>query len=111
MTDHHVMQIMLHGYTDKELEDGATGIVDRARQVRADGWGHNAKIWPKGSVHAVAYVLDDTQMIDDLDETRESILTKMAYNFYGAVGGRAEEKSGFPRTRAYFADIARRIDS
>lgn len=105
MTNPSFLQVMFAGYTPEQLAAGARDLADNLREVRDRGWGSRTKTLPKGVVHSIAYILDDRSVIESFDETPETILTKLAYNFYGAQGGGDDIRNGYPRTRAFLTSV------
>ena len=76
--------------------------VERARLVQRDGWDEYRYVWSSGEVAGVAYLLADEQVLNDTQETTESVLRRYAYDLYGIGGGQEDQANGFRETRLWF---------
>jgi hypothetical protein len=48
-------------------------LVERATLVRAHGWGDYRRVWSTGEIVAVAALLGDHAVLDELGETLQSV--------------------------------------
>ncbi|MGW5924241.1 hypothetical protein ACWFPY_35055 [Nocardia fluminea] len=71
---------------------------------RADGWDDYLYTWSTGEVLGVALLLDDQAVLNKLDETRGSALSRYAYDLFGMHAARADVEAGSPTTAAWFAE-------
>ncbi|MEC3956558.1 hypothetical protein VMT65_26225 [Nocardia sp. CDC153] len=78
-------------------------LVERGRAVARDGWDAHRESWTPGECAAVAYLLEDTAVLEELEEHEGSILTRFAGELYGFQGARKEIASGLVDTQAWFA--------
>jgi hypothetical protein len=92
--------------SDEENAARRADLVGRARTVRARGWDDYRYTWSSGEVAGVAYLLNDTDVLRDADETAETVLSRYACDLYGVTGGHDDIAAGYPGTRAWF-DAAR----
>lgn len=90
--------------TDADRNRRRDDLISRARTVRAHGWDDYLYTWSKGEVCGAALVLDDQAVLDEFGETRESTLSRYAYDLFGLRGGAADEAAGFTQTQTWFTD-------
>ncbi|GAB2454471.1 GntR family transcriptional regulator [Nocardia tengchongensis] len=88
--------------SDTERAATRAKLVDRARLVQQEGWAAYQYVWSTGEVVGVALVLGDEAMLTECAETRDSVLSRYAYDLFGRSGGRRDEADGFPETRKWF---------
>ncbi|MVU78580.1 hypothetical protein GPX89_15150 [Nocardia sp. ET3-3] len=86
-----------------------TDLVERGRAVRQNGWDAYRESWTAGECAAVAYLLGDRAVLEELDEPEGSILTRFAGELYGFQGARKEIASGLVDTQAWFAAARDRL--
>jgi hypothetical protein len=84
-------------------------LVERGRAVRQHGWDAYRESWTPGECAAVAYLLDDTAVLEELEEHEGSILTRFAGDLYGFQGARKEIASGLVKTQAWVSDARARL--
>ncbi|MGW4636406.1 hypothetical protein [Nocardia sp. NPDC004415] len=84
-------------------------LLTEARAVRADGWAAHRDTWPAGRVAVVAYLLGDTEMLTDLEETDATVLSRFAADLFGFVGGRKDNEKGLVETQAWFAAVRKEL--
>ncbi|MEV6067500.1 hypothetical protein AB0L82_13180 [Nocardia sp. NPDC052001] len=92
--------------TDADRAALQTELVTRARAVRQDGWADHRTEWSPSEVAGVAYLLQDTEVLEELGEQEGSVLTVFAGNLYGFNGARKDIEAGLVGTQAWF-DAAR----
>ncbi|QLY28475.1 hypothetical protein [Nocardia huaxiensis] len=101
--------------TDTDRDALRTELVDRALAVRQNGWDAYRSEWLAGDLAAVAYLLDDAEMLAELEEPEGSVLTRYAGNLYGFNGARKDIAAGLVGTQDWFAkaraDLAKRTTS
>ncbi|GAB2564896.1 hypothetical protein GCM10027167_85070 [Nocardia heshunensis] len=95
--------------TDAERDALQTELLERARAVREHGWDPYREEWTPGEQAAVAYLLGDTAVLEELEEPEGSILTRFAGDLYGFQGARKEIASGLVGTQAWFAAARTRL--
>lgn len=95
--------------TDAERDALQTELLARARAVREQGWDPFREVWTPGEMAAVAYLLGDTAVLEELEEHEGSILTRFAGDLYGFQGARKEIASGLVGTQAWFATARTRL--
>ncbi|GAB2657878.1 hypothetical protein [Nocardia goodfellowii] len=78
-------------------------LVERAVAVRQHGWDDYREVWTPGEMAGVAYLLQDSALLEELDEHEGSVLTRFAGALYGFAGARKEIESGLVETQAWFA--------
>ncbi|MEU8896097.1 hypothetical protein [Nocardia sp. NPDC048505] len=87
-------------------------LLERAALVAAQGWNAYRDTWTPSDLAAVAYLLEDTDMLAELDEHEGAVLTRFAGELYGFQGARKEIESGLRGTQEWFAaaraELARR---
>ncbi|WP_194818676.1 hypothetical protein [Nocardia sp. XZ_19_385] len=87
-------------------------LVERALAVKQHGWDNYREAWTPGELAGVAYLLQDSALLEELDEHEGSVLTRFAGALYGFHGARKEIESGLVDTQAWFAaartELARR---
>jgi YD repeat-containing protein len=86
-------------------------LVARAEAVRRHGWDDYRYTWSSGEVAGVAYLLGDTTVLAELNETDETALRRYAYDLYGNSGGREDTAAGLTRTRDWFATARAELHS
>ncbi|MFD6401201.1 hypothetical protein [Nocardia sp. NPDC060249] len=79
-----------------------TEFLSRARSVRADGWDDYLFTWSTGEAVGVALLLEDDAALSELDETRDSALSRWAYELFSMVEARTDAEHNYPVTRAWF---------
>lgn len=109
MTDR--LQAVFTGYTETEINAQTDDLLAKSTHIRTNGWDLDAETWARGSILAVALVLDDEAPLRNQGFTTDQALSRMAYFMYGIAGGKAEEANGFRHTRRYFSDVAERLNA
>lgn len=89
--------------TDADRDHRRTELLGRARAVRREGWGPYRNVWSSGEVLAVALILGDDALLTEVGHTRDTVISRWAYDLHGIEGGRVDEAADFPATRAWFA--------
>ncbi|WP_067563726.1 hypothetical protein [Nocardia acidivorans] len=84
-------------------------LVERAAAVRKESWDEYREVWSSGDIAGVAYLLDDTDMLDELGEQEGSVLTVFAGNLYGFTGARKDIEAGLVGTQAWFAEARKQL--
>ncbi|MGW5317384.1 hypothetical protein [Nocardia thailandica] len=80
-------------------------IVGQARAVRDGGWGEHRTRWSDGRAATVAYLLGDTEVLDEFAETEGSVLTRLAADLFGFTDGRKDVEKGLIRTQEWLATV------
>ncbi|MFD0841526.1 gamma-glutamylcyclotransferase family protein [Williamsia serinedens] len=92
--------------TDPGLDDHRhrlrNAIVNCALGVRNIGWSADSHGHSRHFIAAVALVLDDTDLQNDLNVTRRSILTAWSVTLWGTRRGRQDQTDELILTRAWF---------
>lgn len=88
-----------------------TALVERALAVKEHGWDDYRTVWSLGEVADVAYLLNDTELLEELDEHEGSVLTRYAGNLYGFNGARKDIAAGLVDTQAWFAAARAELDA
>lgn len=78
-------------------------LVERALAVRERGWDVCRAEWSPGEVADVAYLLNDSAVLDEVEEHEGSVLTRYAGNLYGFNGARKDIAAGLVGTQEWFA--------
>lgn len=86
-------------------------LVERALAVQQHGWDAHRAEWSSGEVASVAYLLQDAELLEELEENEGSVLTKLAGDLYGFNGARKEIESGLVETQAWVAAARAELDS
>ncbi|MFC6011224.1 hypothetical protein [Nocardia lasii] len=97
--------------TDTDRAALREDLLTRARAVRADGWADHRTEWSPGQIAVVAYVLGDTAVLTELDETEGTVLTRYAADLFGFTKSRKDIEAGLPATQAWFTTIRTALDS
>ncbi|MFE7799594.1 hypothetical protein [Nocardia sp. NPDC057440] len=88
---------------DAERDALRTSLIGRTRMVQRNGWDDYRHVWSSGEVAGVAYLLDDAALLDELDETEGTVLSRFAGELFGFKGAGKDIKAGLPATQAWFA--------
>ncbi|MGW0440936.1 hypothetical protein ACWDYD_20495, partial [Nocardia sp. NPDC003054] len=64
---------------------------------------------PAGQVAVVAYLLGDTDLLTELDETDTTVLSRYAADLFGFVGGRKDNEKGLVDTQAWFDSVRKAL--
>ncbi|MFQ6331985.1 hypothetical protein ACLMAL_38535 [Nocardia sp. CWNU-33] len=88
---------------DAERAALQTSLVGQARTVQRNGWDDYRHAWSNGEVAGVAYLLGDTELLAELDETEGTVLSRFAGDLFGFNGAGKDIKAGLPATQAWFA--------
>lgn len=80
-------------------------IVAQVRAVRDDGWGEHRDEWADGRVATVAYLLGDTDVLDELEESEGAVLTRLAAELFGFTDGRKDVEKGLIRTQEWIETV------
>ncbi|MEV6214090.1 hypothetical protein [Nocardia sp. NPDC051833] len=88
--------------SDADRDALRADLLTKASAVRADGWAEHRAAWPAGQVAVVAYLLGDTDLLTELDETDTTVLSRYAADLFGFVGGRKDNEKGLVDTQAWF---------
>ncbi|MEV6769440.1 hypothetical protein AB0N05_12525 [Nocardia sp. NPDC051030] len=86
-----------------------TELVERARAVREHGWADYRATWTNGETAGVAYLLEDVELLEELDEREGSVLTRYAGELYGFHGAAKDLKAGLVGTQAWFAAARKKL--
>ncbi|GAM49580.1 hypothetical protein NS07_v2contig00114-0003 [Nocardia seriolae] len=86
-------------------------LIERGRAVRQQGWDAYRGAWSDGEVAVIAYLLDDTELLEELDEPEGSVLTRLAGELYGFNAARKEIESGLTGTQAWVAETRKKLGS
>ncbi|MGW2666295.1 hypothetical protein ACWCW7_35530 [Nocardia tengchongensis] len=89
--------------TDADRAALRTALVARALEVKQHGWAPYRDAWTSGELADVAYLLQDTAMLEELEEHEGSVLTRYAGNLYGFNGARKDIAAGLVGTQEWFA--------
>ncbi|WP_067708567.1 hypothetical protein [Nocardia yamanashiensis] len=89
--------------SDTERDALQSELVERAIAVKQHGWDDYRDAWTAGDAAGVAYLLGDTEALEQFEEHEGSILTRYAGALYGFNGARKEIAAGLPDTQAWFA--------
>ncbi|WP_336080953.1 hypothetical protein [Nocardia sp. SSK8] len=95
--------------TDADRDALRADLLAKARVVRADGWATHRDAWPAGRLAVVAYLLGDTEMLTQLEETDATVLSRFAADLFGFVGGRKDNEKGLPDTQAWFTAVRKEL--
>ncbi|WP_051178503.1 hypothetical protein [Nocardia concava] len=96
--------------TDADRDALRTEWVDRALEVRRNGWDAYRSEWSSGDLAGVAYLLGDTAMLEELEEYEGSVLTRFAGNLYGFNGARKDIEAGLVGTQAWVATVQKELN-
>ena len=96
------VEAFIPGLSEEAREHRRRDLLERARLVQRDGWDEYRYVWSSGEVAGVAYLLADEQVLNDTQETTESVLRRYAYDLYGIGGGQEDQANGFRETRLWF---------
>ncbi|MGW4535727.1 hypothetical protein ACWEOI_32705 [Nocardia sp. NPDC004340] len=88
--------------TDADRSALQTALVDRALAVKQHGWDDYRDTWTSTELADVAYLLQDTAVLEELDEPEGSVLTRYAGNLYGFNGARKDIAAGLVGTQEWF---------
>lgn len=97
--------------SDAEREALRAGLVERALAVKQDGWEPYRAVWTSGELAAVAYLLRDAAVLEELEEHEGSVLTRCAGELYGFNGARKDIAAGLVGTQAWFAAAEKELDA
>ena len=89
--------------TDLDRKALQSSLADRARDVRQHGWSEYREVWTNGELAGVAYLLQDTAFLEELEEPEGSVLTRYAGELFGFHGARKDIQAGLVETQAWFA--------
>jgi hypothetical protein len=95
--------------SDAERDALQTSLVGRTRTVQQNGWDDYRDAWSSGEVAGVAYLLGDTVLLAELDETEGTVLSRFAGDLFGFHGASKDIKAGLPATQAWFAAARARL--
>ncbi|WP_278263434.1 hypothetical protein [Nocardia sp. AG03] len=95
--------------TDADRDALRADLLAKARAVRADGWAAHRDTWPATQVAVVAYLLGDTEVLTELEETDATVLSRFAADLYGFVGGRKDNEKGLVDTQAWFDTVRKAL--
>ncbi|MFC4125306.1 hypothetical protein [Nocardia rhizosphaerae] len=84
-------------------------LLAKAKAVRANGWADFRDTWPVGRVAVVAYLLNDTDVLTDLEETEATVLSRTAADLFGFTAGRKDNEKGLPDTQTWFATLRKQL--
>lgn len=90
--------------TDEERLRRRADVLLRAASVRRYGWEDYRYQWSTGEVLAVAAVLGDEDIIDDLGETFQTVYRRWAYDLWGMADAQADEADDLRATRNWFGE-------
>ncbi|KAF0846369.1 hypothetical protein [Nocardia caishijiensis] len=96
--------------TDADRAALRADLLTRARAVRADGWANRAE-WTAGQVSAVAYLLGDSDVLTELEESEGTVLSRYAAELFGFHGGRKDIETGLAGTQAWFDTVRAALDA
>lgn len=91
--------------SDEDRDALRADLLAKARAVRSDGWAGHRDEWPAGQVAVVAYLLGDTEVLAELEETDATVLSRFAADLFGFVGGRKDNEKGLVQTQAWFDEV------
>ncbi|MGV9666194.1 hypothetical protein ACWDUL_28005 [Nocardia niigatensis] len=97
--------------TDADRIALRAALVERALAVKQHGWDDYRNAWTPGEVAGVAYLLQDTALLEELEEHEGSVLTRFAGDLYGFQGARKEIESGLVDTQAWFAAARKELNA
>ncbi|WP_433560730.1 hypothetical protein ACQP1O_24010 [Nocardia sp. CA-151230] len=97
--------------TDAERDALRADLVERALAVRQNGWDDYRSVWSSGEVAGVAYLLQEGDLLEELDEHEGSVLTRFAGDLYGFKGARKDIEAGLVGTQAWFATARAELDA
>ncbi|MRH90521.1 hypothetical protein GFY24_24265 [Nocardia sp. SYP-A9097] len=86
-------------------------LVERAVAVKRDSWDEYREAWASGDIAGVAYLLQDTEMLEELGEQEGSVLMVFAGSLYGFNGARKDIEAGLVGTQAWFAEARKQLDA
>ncbi|MCU1647381.1 MAG: hypothetical protein JWN03_7656 [Nocardia sp.] len=86
-------------------------LIDRALAVRQNGWDDYRTVWTTGEQAGVAYLLQDTAVLEELEEHEGSVLTRFAGELYGFNGARKDIESGLVGTQEWFATTRKELNT
>ncbi|MGW4351512.1 hypothetical protein ACWELJ_05420 [Nocardia sp. NPDC004582] len=89
--------------TDADRAALQATLVERARAVKQHGWDDYREAWSPTELADVAYLLQDTALLEELEEHEGSVLTRYAGNLYGFNGARKDIAAGLVGTQEWFA--------
>lgn len=91
------------------LESVAGNLIEGAGLVRSDGWEQVRATRSKREIVGVALVLEDVVALTAETGGESGALSMWAPDLWGIAGGLADAKEGYPRTRAWFAEVRSRL--
>ena len=92
--------------TEADRDRRRTDLVARAGLIRAYGWADYRGVWSTGEVVAVAALLGDHAVLDELGETLQSVWARWAFELWGMTDGQADVDAGCRQTHRWFIDTA-----
>ncbi|MFC9967262.1 hypothetical protein [Nocardia ignorata] len=95
--------------TDADRDALRAELLARARAVRADGWAAHRDEWPDGQIATVAYLLGDTDVLAELEESEGTVLSRYAAELFGFHGGRKDIEAGLAGTQAWFDTVRKAL--
>ncbi|MFD4456415.1 hypothetical protein [Nocardia sp. NPDC058480] len=95
--------------TDADRDALREDLLAKARAVRGDGWANYRTEWPAGQVAVVAYLLDDTEVLTELEESESTVLSRFAADLFGFTGGRKDNEKGLVDTQAWFSTVRKSL--
>lgn len=97
--------------TDADRDTLRDDLLTRARAVREQGWGDRREQWSDGQVAGVAYLLGDTEVLAELEESEGTVLSRYAADLFGFHGGRKDIEAGLVGTQAWFDTVRKALGS
>ena len=92
--------------TDADRDRRRGDLVNRARLVRAHGWDDYRAVWSTGEVVGVAVLLGDHDLLDEFDESLQTVWTRLAFDLWGLADGQVDVDDNCRETRRGFIDTA-----
>jgi hypothetical protein len=91
---------------DAERRCRRDDLAGRALLVCAIGWERFLLVWSTGEVGGVAALLGHDNVLQEIDETLQSVLSRWAFDLWGFIDGQADVDRNHTLTRAWLAEIA-----
>ncbi len=94
---------------DVDRDRRRADLINRARLVRAHGWDDYRAVWSSGEVVGVATLLGDHDILEESDESLQTVWARWAFDLWGLGDGQADVDDNCRQSRRWFIDTARAL--
>ena len=94
---------------DVDRDRRRADLINRARLVRAHGWDDYRAVWSSGEVVGVAALLGDHDILEEFDESLQTVWARWAFDLWGLGDGQADVDDNCRQSRRWFIDTARTL--